>query len=237
MLPQLALLLATAAILLLALRFFGSAKPRLIARALTVTGLAGLVVLGLWLILTGKLAGLLAVAVGLSPWIGRLLRLHALWQMLKRLGIRLGGGQSSPSQTSQVRTRFLDMRLDHDTGALDGEVVAGRFAGRPLSALDFAQAMDLWRDVQADPQSVSVLGAWLDRTWPDWRDTQTEPPPAASAAMSRDEAWQILGLKPGASANEIKDAHRRLMRAVHPDQGGSTWLAARINQARDLLLD
>lgn len=236
MLPQLALILAIAAILLLALRFLGTATPRLVARALTFGGLAGLVALGLWLIVTGKLAGLLAVAIGLSPWIGRLLRLHAFWRLLRHWGIRLGGGRAGAGQTSRVETHFLRMVLDHDSGALDGEVIAGRFKGQPLAALDLAQARELWRDVQADAQSASVLAAWLDRTWPDWREPDGEPPPTASAAMTAEEAWAILGLEPGAGADDIKAAHRRLMRAVHPDQGGSTWLAARINQARDLLL-
>jgi len=54
--------------------------------------------------------------------------------------------------------------------------------------------------------------------------------------MSRDEAYEVLGLHPGASETDIKEAHRRLMRGAHPDAGGSDWLAARINQARDILL-
>jgi DnaJ family protein C protein 19 len=54
--------------------------------------------------------------------------------------------------------------------------------------------------------------------------------------MNRQEAYEILGLKPGASEVEIKAAHHRLMRSAHPDVGGSEWLATRVNQARDVLL-
>jgi DnaJ family protein C protein 19 len=60
------------------------------------------------------------------------------------------------------------------------------------------------------------------------------PPPRAG--MTRAEAYEVLGLRPGASESDIRDAHHRLMRAAHPDAGGSDWLASRINQARDVLL-
>jgi DnaJ family protein C protein 19 len=61
-------------------------------------------------------------------------------------------------------------------------------------------------------------------------------PHPRSATMSREEAYEVLGLHPGASETDIREAHRRLMRGAHPDAGGSDWLAARINQARDILL-
>ncbi len=63
-----------------------------------------------------------------------------------------------------------------------------------------------------------------------------EPPRARSGAMTRQEAYQVLGLAPGASEADIRAAHHRLMRTAHPDTGGSDWLAARVNMARDVLL-
>lgn len=239
MLPQLAILLGLLAAAFLAVRWFTRANPASISATLKKVALAGLVALGLWLVVTGKVAGLIAVGAGLAPWISRAFRLHGLWRMMKQAGVHMTGGQASAGNSSQVETRFLSMTLDHDTGALDGTVIEGRFRGRPLTSLDFTQAGELWHDVQSDPQSVQVLEAWLDRTWPDWREragTGQSGPDRPSAAMTRDEAWEILGLAPGAPPEDIKAAHRRLMRQVHPDHGGSTWLAARINQARDLLL-
>jgi len=66
--------------------------------------------------------------------------------------------------------------------------------------------------------------------------TGTSPPRRQGSAMTRAEAFEVLGLKSGANAEEIHSAHRRLMRMAHPDTGGSDWLASRINQARDVLL-
>ncbi|MGE5505272.1 MAG: molecular chaperone DnaJ [Actinomycetota bacterium] len=236
MLIRLILALAALVGLWWAVRWFGRAKPAQVARLLKTLGLALLVAGGLFLVLTGKLAGLVAVLAGLAPWIARAMRLHGLYRMLRGLGVRMSGGKPSPGAASEVQTRFLHMHLDHDSGSLDGEVLEGPLAGRLLSSLSRDQALELWRLVQVDPQSAQVLEAWLERAFPDWREAGPSAPPSGAGTMTRDEAWEVLGLKPGVAPEEIRDAHRRLMRAAHPDAGGSTWLAARINQARDLLL-
>ena len=139
---------------------------------------------------------------------------------------------------STVSTRFLSMELDHATGAMSGRVLEGRFAKRSLRDLPFQDLLELWRECQSDPQSVAVLEAYLDRhANPDWRERLREADvDKVSAAMDRAEAYQILGLQPDASREDIQAAYRRLIQRVHPDHGGSSYLATRLNQARDLLL-
>ncbi|MGA8156922.1 MAG: DnaJ domain-containing protein [Rhodoplanes sp.] len=143
-------------------------------------------------------------------------------------------------QVSQVRSAFLEMELDHDTGAMNGRLLAGRLAGASLDALDLPTLVALLGEI--DEESRSLLAAYLDRRSPRWReDAQSgaaagESGAARSGKMTEEEAYQILGLEPGASAEEIGRAHRVLMKKLHPDQGGSTYLATRVNQAKDVLL-
>ena len=147
------------------------------------------------------------------------------------------GGQASPGQESRVETATLAMVLHHDSGRMAGTVKRGRFAGADLADLDIAALRALMADCAAeDAQSVPLLEAWLDRAHPDWREAAGAPSPPAEGPLTRAEALAVLGLAEGASEAEIRAAHRRLMRTAHPDQGGSAWLAARLNAARDLLL-
>jgi hypothetical protein len=134
-----------------------------------------------------------------------------------------------------VETAFLSMTLHHDSGRMTGSVKAGQFAGRDLATLTLSELLALLQECQAaDADSVALLEAWLDRAHPDWRSEPAAEP--RSGAMTRAEALEILGLAEGADEDAIRAAHRRLMRSAHPDQGGSAWLAARINAARDFLL-
>lgn len=174
--------------------------------------------------------------------IGVPLTLVALsWWQRKRLVGRATGSRGR-GQKSQVRTTVLEMELDHDTGAMDGWVLTGEFEGARLSRLDREDLLKLYREIAADGESIALLEAYLDRRFSDWReqaDTRYRSGPddaAGSAPMTRDEAYQILGLEPGASTEEIHQAWRRLMKKVHPDSGGSAFLAAKINAARETLL-
>jgi DnaJ-domain-containing protein 1 len=149
--------------------------------------------------------------------------------------------QRSAGQTSRVRTAFLQMELDHDTGRMHGHVLAGSYQGASLDALDQAALMKLLGEI--DENSRDLLAAYLDRREPGWRE-HTQHDASASAGtrsagtgkMTEEEAYQILGIQPGATAEEIGHAHRSLIKKLHPDQGGTTYLAARINEARDVLL-
>lgn len=146
------------------------------------------------------------------------------------------------SPESTVESRFLRMSLDHASGNMRGEVLAGRFKGRELKAMALDDLLLLWQECQSDPQSIALLEAYLDRAYgEEWREKkeksdQDRRSDAGSGPISPAEAYAILGLQPGATREQIKAAHRRLIQRVHPDHGGSTYLAARINEAKDVLL-
>ena len=184
------------------------------------------------LLMTGRFGFALLLAPVLYTW----------WQ--RNRGVGTFGGTSTGGQTgrSSVRSAALEMELDHTTGAMNGVVLTGQFEGRELDELNQDELMDLLREVESDGESVALLDAYLDRRIPGWReDADFEPGAGESAStsagpMGEEEAYEILGLAPGASAQEISSAHRRLMGALHPDRGGSTFLAAKINEAKDILL-
>jgi hypothetical protein len=148
--------------------------------------------------------------------------------------------QKSSAQVSRVRTAFVEMELDHDSGAMRGRILVGRHEGASLDALDVPTLTGFLADI--DEESRALLVTYLDRRHPAWREHAQDD--AASGLggtprggpMTQQEAYQILGLEPGASAEAIGRAHRALMKKLHPDQGGTTYLAARINEAKDTLL-
>jgi DnaJ domain len=149
--------------------------------------------------------------------------------------------QKSAGQVSRVRSAFVEMELDHDTGAMRGRILAGRHEGAALDALDVATLTGFLPEI--DEESRSLLMAYLDRREPAWREhAQGDAAPGAQrrawsgGKMTEEEAYQILGVEPGASAEDIGRAHRALMKKLHPDQGGSTYLAARVNEAKEVLL-
>lgn len=148
--------------------------------------------------------------------------------------------RQAAGRTSRVRTSLLDMELDHDSGEVHGTVLAGPLAGRALDGLSEAELIALARSAGED--SRALLEAYLDRRAPGWRE-HGEADPAAGAgegrsggAMTEQEAYEILGLPEGSGADDIRRAHRALMKRLHPDLGGSGWLAARVNEAKDVLL-
>lgn len=149
--------------------------------------------------------------------------------------------KSASANVSKVRSRYLAMELDHDTGALGGRVVDGAFAGWDLMDLGPEDTRKLLDEVAGDADSINLLENWLDANRAGWREyfagEGAETGSAGSSGRSPvEEAYAVLGLKPGASDDDIRAAHRELMKGVHPDRGGSEYLAARINEARDLLL-
>lgn len=223
------------------LRLVANAPVAALRQGLVWSGaLVGLSVLALFVSTgrTAQVAGLIGV---LAPFAWR-------WWRNRRTARRFAsasGGEAGGGE-SRVETATLEMRLDHATGRMSGRVRAGPHAGRELAELGRAELLSLLADCAAgDPDSVPLLEAWLDRADPDWREAaaageggraEGARPASGAGRMGRDEALAVLGLADGASEEDIRAAHRRLMRAAHPDGGGSDWLAARINEARDVLL-
>lgn len=159
--------------------------------------------------------------------------------------------QSRPGQKSRVKSRYFDMQLDHDNGEVIGRAIAGKFSGKDLIELDEQDTRELFAEIAGDADSIALLETWLDANRSGWReyfagksetDGETNQHSDQHRATSEDgpmtdaQARDILGLSESAGEDEIKAAHKRLLRAVHPDQGGSSFLAARINAARDQLL-
>jgi hypothetical protein len=152
---------------------------------------------------------------------------------------RPSGGFSSPgtARRTEVRTAFLQAWIDHGTGDVGGTVLTGRFAGRTLDRLSDSELLDLHEECRNDADSLRVMEAYLDRRLNvDWRTARQPPPRGPHTDMTRAEALAVLGLAEGASEEEIKAAHRRLIRRTHPDAGGTADLAARINRAKDVLV-
>jgi hypothetical protein len=154
-----------------------------------------------------------------------------------------GGPRTQTGQTTRVATEWLEIELDHDTGDMRGRVLKGIFSGKSLRQLSDDDALRFYAEAgAADSETARVLEAYLDRRLgPDWRakaqeKTSSRQSSRGSSAMTREEAYRVLGLSPGAGEEEIRDAYKRLMMNLHPDRGGTDYLAAKINEAKDVLL-
>jgi hypothetical protein len=221
---------------LLLVYLFVNADPARLARGLKVTGIVFALAAVATLAISGRLAALLMPLAMLMPL---LIRVRSL---LDRYRPPAGG------QTSTVATAFLRMTLDHDTGSMEGTILRGRFAGMRLDELGPADLLALLRECRAeDEEGARLLEAYLDRVRPEWREdlageradgggNGAGARATSGGDMSVEEAYAILGLSAEADPEAIKEAHRRLMVKLHPDHGGSDYLATKINRARDVLL-
>lgn len=222
---------AIVALLYYGLKAFGRANPAVLAQFGRRVGGGALILVAGFLGMRGHIETALPLGIFGLSLLG--------WDIRKAFT----SGRSAPTEgrTSTVRTAFLDMELDHDSGRLTGKVTNGPFAGAALDALDVPSVARLALDV--DVESRQLLEAYLDRRSAGWRENvegqaggrRADPP--RRGAMTEEEAYQILGLEPGTGADQIRQAHRSLMKKLHPDQGGSNYLAARVNEAKDVLLD
>jgi DnaJ-domain-containing protein 1 len=221
------------------LQTFRAANPAVLARALKIVGGVLALAAAAFIGLKGEFAVAIPIGVfgagllGWSPFGG---------SRLGHFGGLFGGAgaRRSAGQTSQVRSQYLEMNLDHDSSRLTGRIVAGPNAGRSLDQFSLSQLLALVPTF--DAESVALLESYLDRRFPAWRQNAQgnaaggQSRASSGGKMTEEEAYQILGLQPGAGRDEISRAHRGLMKKLHPDQGGSTYLAARVNEAKDTLL-
>jgi hypothetical protein len=197
--------------------------------------------------LAQRAAGLLAVVAGIAITLrgGILLGVPLGLMGMGLLGWTRGvsflpGWLGGPQPVSRQRTAFIEVAIDHVTGAMRGRVIAGRRAGADLDALDDATLDALMAEI--DPASRQLVMAYRDRRKAGRREyaqgsaDARQRGAASSGKMTEEEAYKFLGLEPGAGAEEIGQAYRALMKKLHPDQGGPTYLAARINEAKDVLL-
>jgi hypothetical protein len=210
---------------------FVSAKPADLVRQMKLLSGGALLLFAGGLALVGRF-GLAIAAAGIG---------------LTLLGLRggpggRGGGKPSAGQTSKVRTAMVEMELDHDSGAMRGTVLSGPFSGRALEELSPEDLKSLWQEAAADDQSRALIEAYLDRRLSSWREdfqadgAHGQGRPASPGSMTNEEAYQVLGLSSQAGDAEIRAAHRRLMKRLHPDHGGTAFLAAKLNEAKDTLL-
>lgn len=233
----------------LLLQTFVSANPKSLANFIRYSAAAVLILMSLpiaWRVGIAAAAPLVAMALMILGWRGGATPLR-----MGGLGRAFGRARKSPGQMSEIHTETLHVTLDHDTGQMDGQVVTGQHRGGTLSALAIDELLDLLRACRGtDPDAAALLETYLERHRSDELDSTAyqngfgdrgQNPSgqsgAQTGAMSSQEAYAVLGLEPGASDKDIIAAHRHLMKKLHPDQGGSNYLASKINRAKEVLLD
>jgi hypothetical protein len=225
-------------ILLYGVRSFSRANPAVLAAMLKRGGgILALLVAG-FLVLHGRIDVAVVLAV-LGFWLigisGR-----SPMSLFRRAAKGGAGG------VSRVRSAIIEMELDHSTGEMRGMVLAGLEEGKTLDQLGRSQCDALYRlCVREDAEGARFLEVYFDRRFPGWRTTRDRESntgfgqsgrAARQGAMSEDEAYEVLGLHKGASRDDVMRSHRSLIKKLHPDHGGSTDLAARVNEAKDVLM-
>ncbi len=230
----------------LLLKWYADADVKTLKNSIKWTGVTLLVLIILVLAATGKLGAAIAVFIGFLGWIWRVFNIFQMGRQFTGLFGGLGFGRpfggGGQAQSSEVESEFFKMTLDLETGAMDGDVLRGTFEGRGLGSLTLDDLRELLSEVQGDHESVQLLEAYMDRVHAGWRgdeesgERESQSPASSSGAMTEDEARKILGVGPDASEKDIKAAYKRLMAQLHPDRGGSDYLAAKVNLAKDTLL-
>ena len=206
---------------------------------LTLFGIA-LIYLGI----TGFFNPVIALLAVMAPflmrfvtWVPRGLQLFSLFKNVRQF---TSEHSTDDEKSSEIKTKYLHMVLYHDSGNMDGEVLQGKYQGTMLERLDLEQILELRRECAHDPDSRNLVEAFLDRKYNNWRD-KTEntsyTDDLINSSLNESQALEILGLKQNATRDQVVHAHRKLMQKLHPDRGGSTYLAAKVNEAKSILLE
>ncbi len=224
---------------LLFARWYATAEPKAALSMLKWIGIILFVGIAGFFIFTGRLGWAFMGLPVLLPWLMRARAVARAAKSFSRMSQAQAGNPSG--ETSDVETRYFEMTLDHDTGEMTGTVREGPYKGMELSRLTTAQLIELLAVcTKEDMDSARVLEAYLDRTRPEWHESvhanEGAKDTSSKSTMDRSQALQVLGLEENATVDEIKAAHRKLIAGMHPDHGGSDYLAAQINQAKDILL-
>jgi len=206
-------------------------KQKKLIKVLIISGVA---VLMLILALSGRLNWLLAAVGALLPLLPRAAKmLFSLWPALLPYFRRY----QQNKQTS-MHTRFVKLQIDMLNGELQGEVLEGKFKGHKLQAMTLVQLTQLLDECKhEDAESAALLTAYLQRTHPEWEHAgDSADYSTADTGMSEQQARSILGVSENASKKEIIKAHKQIMQKIHPDKGGSDYLAQQVNQAKNTLM-
>jgi hypothetical protein len=228
-------------LILYGLRGFTRVPPALLAKVIRRFGGIAALGIGLFLLVRGAVEPGMAL-LGAGLW------LLGFFHLKGPIGFRSVRRGRRASGMSRVRSAMIEMELDHVTGTLNGTVLAGPFEGRALNSLTRPQCQALWKLCRGDdPDGARLLEPYLDRRFPGWGEAGEEDGDTRGAAggdgrprrpgkMTEEEAYEVLGLRKGATRDDVARAHRALMKKLHPDHGGSTDLAARVNEAKEILL-
>jgi len=220
-------------------RWYVTANPKEALKALKWIGICFFVIISCFFVFSGRLSWVFFGIPVLLPWLMRARAVARVAKTFRRMsqaneGVKRGN-------TSNVETQFFKMTLDHDNGNMSGTISEGNHSGTDIEDMTTQQLIVLLNTcLLEDANSARILEAYLDRNRPDWHDYVDESDASTQRAnttsMDRTLALQILGLSQGVTDKAIKEAHRKLISGMHPDHGGSDYLAAQINQAKDFLL-
>lgn len=210
--------------------WYGKASP--VARNKAIkTGLlytvAGALLL---LVVTGRIPVIFAAISAAVPLLHRLLAYRGLIGTVGRFaGQKLG--------ITRFTTTWLIVEYDIARRSLDGQVIRGQFEGQRLSQLKTSELNDLLEEVKDDFQSRAAVNAFMMAHSGTRYEQNAQSPSNVNGKMAVSQAYEILGLQANATDEDVKQAHKRLMQKLHPDRGGSSYLASQINAAKATLLN